>query len=241
MTDVVIEPGRQRGEPEIAGPCLFFINPHESSKASKEAVARGAIRHNLFHSSLYELDDGSGQVWAGPAIGAPMAVMTLEKLIALGVDTCIVVGWCGSLQAELPIGTVLVPDQVISGEGTSAYYAGPDNDLPAADLSKDLFSYLEAADFAVQRGPVWSTDAPYREHWSKMADLRGQGVAAVDMEFSALTAAASFRGISLAGALLVSDEIGDHVWTPGFRHKLFRRQSRQLFECLGDFFGAKSS
>lgn len=236
MTDVVIEPGRQHGEPQLAGPCLFFINPHESSMARKEAGALGAVRHHLFHSSLYELGDECRQAWAGPAMGAPMAVMTLEKLIALGVDTCVIVGWCGSFRPDLPIGTVLVPDLAVSGEGTSPYYAGLDNDLPAADLSVDLADYLAGADFAVQRGSVWSTDAPYREHWQKVEQLREQGVAAVDMEFSALVAVASYRGIRLAGALLVSDEIGDRTWTPGFRHKSFRRQSRRLFESLTGFY-----
>ena len=59
---------------------------------------------------------------AGPAPGAPYAVMVLEKLIALGVQTVVALGWCGSLKPEVRIGDLIIPESAHSEEGTSGHY-----------------------------------------------------------------------------------------------------------------------
>ena len=85
-----------------------------------------------------------------------------------------------------------------------------------------------------QTGKVWTTDAPYRETRTKVADYARQGIYGVDMEFSALCTVAAFRGVELAAAMLVSDEVWKQPWQPQFSRKEFKRKSRKLLTLLCD-------
>jgi hypothetical protein len=52
------------------------------------------------------------------------------------------------------------------------------------------------------------------------------------MEYSALCTVARFRGIDFAAAMLVSDEIWQQQWRPGFTTSAFQRRSQELAEVL---------
>jgi len=82
-------------------------------------------------------------------------------------------------------------------------------------------------------GCVWSTDAPYREKRSYLRKLQlEEDVSAVDMEYSALCSAAYFRKIDFAALLLVSDEVWDKNWNPGFSRQDFKIRSRMLIDIF---------
>jgi len=150
-------------------------------------------------------------------IGAPAAVTVLEEMIALGVRTILVVGTGGSLQPRLPIGSYVVPTSAIREEGTSFHYAPAGADLaPDPALARALAEAVVARGGAVSFGPVWTTDAPYREMRTKVAAYGAMGALAVEMEASALFALARLRGVRLALLLAISDELF-HEWRPGFR------------------------
>ncbi|MDF1614270.1 nucleoside phosphorylase [Desulfurivibrio dismutans] len=233
---VVIEPCRGPGEPELAGSGLLLINPAEVRLADATVRKAGWQRHVFFPGTLYTAPAGPGWL-AGPAVGAPVAVMALEKLVALGASTVITLGWCGALAPGVEVGDIVLPTTALSEEGTSAHY--PLTGGPAAaddDLNRKLVGHLTEADFTVHAGPVWTTDAPYRETWGKVTDYRGRGILAVEMEFAALATVAAFRGVPLASVLLVSDLVREEqAWAPAFRHRDFRRQARRLLALLQDF------
>ncbi len=174
-------------------------------------------------------------------IGAPAAVTVLEELIALGVRDILIVGTGGSLQPALPIGSLIVPTSAIREEGTSFHYAPAGSDLtPDATLAQALAEAAVAQGSVVTFGPVWTTDAPYRELRSKVAAYGAMGALAVEMEASALFALAQFRGVRLALLLAISDELF-HEWRPGFRsaevraaQKLMAQAALQVAGALGD-------
>lgn len=240
INNAFINPSRLKGEPNLSGPCLFLINPQESRYASLEAKNAGAQRFPLFHSNLFELSQGtsSPHSWAGPAVGAPFAAITLEKLIALGVTRCIVLGWCGSLVPSLRVGDVVLPTWAISEEGTSAHYPGDNPPQSSQRLRQKLNDYLDTKGISITEGPIWTTDALYRETREKINRYAAQSILAVDMEFSALATVATYRGIDLAAALLVSDELFHPEWSPGFHRKSFRKKSRQLFNMMAEFLNS---
>ena len=150
-------------------------------------------------------------------VGAPAAVTALEELITLGVRDILVVGTGGSLQPALPIGSCVVPTGAIREEGTSFHYAPAGSELmPDMTLAQALAEAVVAQGSVISYGPVWTTDAPYREMRSKIAAYGAMGALAVDMEASALFALARFRGVRLALLLAISDELF-HEWRPGFR------------------------
>jgi uridine phosphorylase len=236
-TDAFINPIRLKGEPMLSGPCLFLVNPQEARYAAKVAKQNKAQSFPLFHSNLFTISQGesSSVSLAGPAIGAPFAAMTLEKLIALGISQCIMFGWCGSLLPSLQIGDVVLPTLAISEEGTSAHY--PINQQPQSTsrLRDRVHVHLEEKGTSSTEGPVWTTDALYRETADKITRYANQSILAVDMEFSALATVSAFRGIDMAAVLLVSDELFHPEWKPGFHRKSFRKKSRHLFEILTEF------
>lgn len=232
MNDVLINPARHAGEPQLEGPCLFFVNPGETRSALQEAKERGGKKHFLFHSNFFAFTQPAPFYLAGPAMGAPMAVLTLEKLIALGAQQIIVYGWCGSLHSSVKTGDIVLPTSSISEEGTSAHYPVVGKSEADADLRQKLFDTLEASGHTVHSGPIWTTDAPYRETRSKIKEYGDRGILAVDMEFSALSHVAAFRQVQLAAAMLVSDELWHKSWQPGFQGKKFRKLSKTIMKTL---------
>lgn len=230
--DVVMHPVRARREKGLPESGLFFANPTEASFAVNKMAAEGGKKRFLFNSTLCVNDEETFFV-AGPAVGAPMAVLCMEKLIVLGAVRIILVGWCGALQQALEVGNVLLPGQALCGEGTSRFYSSDHEPRPSAALLAWLRQTLDQSGIAWQEGRVWSTDAPYRESRHLLARLcQEQDIAAIDMEYSALCTVAHFRGIEFAACMLVSDELWQEQWKPGFATPAFCRRSQELSELL---------
>jgi uridine phosphorylase len=164
----------------------------------------------------------------GPALGAPYAVMVLEKLIALGARMILAVGWCGSLQSHLAIGDLLLPTTTVSTEGTSQHYP-LDGQPPDPDpvLVRQLRDLLAASDNRWQEGAVWSTDGFYRETVDLVQRYQAQGVLGVDMEMAALFTLGRFRRVPVGGLLVVSDELASLKWKNDYRSERFRRARDQ--------------
>ena len=244
MTDVAITPCREKGEPALSDLGILCINPGEAAVGCRLAKQSGGKRYRLFNSNLYQVpatDRTNPFFTAGPAIGAPMAVLALEKLVALGAKRILVYGWCGSLSHTLQIGDVLLPTWAISTEGTSAHY--PLNFRPEshAPTRQTLSDGLAVQGLTALSGPIWTTDAPYRENVAQVKELGEQNILGVDMEYAALIAAAAFRRVELTAVMLVSDELWSGKWKPGFRTKTFKKKSRDILHFLADFCSDLSS
>jgi len=238
MTDVVMNPGRAKGEPELSPTGIVCINPGEALYGCKLAVKQGGSRYRLFNSDLCQIPAAAPAkpfFVAGPAVGAPMAVLTLEKLIALGAKRIIVYGWCGSLAETVRTGDILLPTWALSEEGTSGHYPVDGRPEASRALRLALAAHLQGRNIAPISGPIWTTDAPYRETWDKVLNYGRQSLLGVDMEFAALCTVAAFRGVDLAAVLLISDELWHRPWQPGFKDKQFRKRSRLVLEVLFDF------
>ncbi len=235
--NIIIHPRRGRGEKSLPENGLLFVNPAEAASALTTLRKKGGKKRKLFHSGLVVAPEEEFFA-AGPAIGAPMAVLTLEKLVVLGVKRLVLCGWCGAVASELRIGDIIVPELAEAGEGTSPYYPAPRPLRPHHGLRRELLDLLQERGLAAAGGTLWSTDAPYREERTTLARLHHQhGVVAVDMEFSALCAVAAFRGIALAAVLVVSDELTGAAWRPGFSIPLFLRQTSAVLTALLDQAG----
>ncbi|MGB3209876.1 MAG: nucleoside phosphorylase [Desulforhopalus sp.] len=236
---IIIHPRRQKKEKALPENGLLLVNPSEATECLRRLKENGGETRFLFNSGLVVAGDPL-YFAAGPAIGSPMAALTLEKLIALGAKRVILFGWCGAISKSLEVGSVLVPTKALSGEGTSRYYSSDGAVGPDLSLSKQVVKTLETNGLTVQDGSVWSTDAVYREDRRMLNTLyRDKGVGAVDMEFSALCAVAQYRHIEFAAVLTVSDELWGDSWQPGFSKRFFIEQKqtamKALLDQLGDF------
>jgi uridine phosphorylase len=231
MESCILNPERKKGEPRLPGTGILAVNPADAHGFPALANSLGMTRCFLFNSSLYSSD---ALFFAGPAVGAPMAAMTLEKLIALGAEKIILYGWAGSLQNDVHAMDVLIPDWGVSEEGTSSHYINDDlgTIVPDKGLSATVSGFLADRKIDFHQGPVWTTDAPYRETEAKVRAYNRKGVCGVDMEFTALCTVAAHRQAKLAAVLLISDELLHVPWTPHYTLKDFKKRSRDLLTLL---------
>lgn len=230
--NIIIHPTKGKKEKPVPGTGLLLVNPTEAAGCQKRLKGEGGKGQYLFNSELV-IDEGKDFFVAGPAIGAPMAVMTMEKLIALGAKRLILFGWCGAISKELAVGDVLVPESAFVGEGTSQYYSETMAPLPSSQLRKKISKLLERENIAIKGSRVWSTDAIYREDRQTISQLhKEKNVDAVDMEFSALCSVAQFRKIEFAAVLIVSDELWGKSWRPGFTASLFQNNKKRTLDAL---------
>jgi uridine phosphorylase len=149
-------------------------------------------------------------VMRGP-IGAPLAVAVVEELVALGAQEVWILGYAGSLTPDLRYGSLFIPDAAHVDEGTSGHYGRTGIAHPDPGLLDALTS--QAPDVAT--GPIWTTDAIYREMPSQIRRYQALGVKGVDMETSALFNLGAHLNIPVAALMVVSDELF-HAWQPGF-------------------------
>lgn len=166
----------------------------------------------------------------GP-LGAPAAVIDAEELIARGGEVFIIIGAAGSLQPNLPIGSVVVPSECIADEGTSRHYLAPGAvPRPSDRLVGFLMEACQERGIEVQRGLHWTTDARYRVLKGDVRRRQGNGVLSVESEVSALFSVAMHRGVEAAAILVISDELF-RPWAPAFFAPEFTNSMAQVCEA----------
>lgn len=236
--DVLIRPVRGKKDPDAAPDLILAMTESMLDRLVARFEARPLHVRNTPLYRAWEVREGTDPprlTMAGPFLGAPHAVIGLEKMIALGAGRIWVTGWCGSLQPDLFIGDLVMPTDAFSDEGTSRHYP-IDGKTPKADqgMTGELGSALKRAGMSARTGRVWSTDAPYRETRDKVRAFRDAGLVAVDMELSAVLAVSAWRRVRLAGLLVVSDELSDLTWRPGFSDPRLREAEEAVAEVLSD-------
>ncbi len=141
-------------------------------------------------------------------VGAPLAVMMLERLIASGAREIVILGFCGALDENTDIGEAVSATDAVSEEGTSKHYFPRKKCFrPSSILKGRIENALSKRSLSFVNGSIVSTDAPFRETRKWLERNRGKGIGFVDMETSAVLALADFYGIEAAALLLVSDQI----------------------------------
>lgn len=232
-----IDPKKSRREPEIGSLAVVVAVGGDLRMITQAIRSSGELLFKNPWLHLYQLPQPSRLLaLSGPVLGAPQAVMALEKLVALGARRVLLLGWTGSLQADLKPGDILLPDWAESEEGTSRHYLSEPDPRVHPRFSADLGRALAQSGIPYREGPVWTTDAPYRETWSKIRNFQSRGICGVDMETSAFYTVGAFRGIETAALLMVSDELSGECWRHAFRDPRFMDRRKQMVHWLLDRF-----
>ncbi|MFO7986061.1 MAG: nucleoside phosphorylase [Desulfatiglandaceae bacterium] len=231
----IIRPIKGKRDPAIGPDAVMVMVASDLNYLVLNTKARKLTFSDAGLYSLYQPGEASlrDTAIAGPFMGAPQAVMGMEKLIALGAHRIWVLGWCGSLQPDLHVGDLIVPVRAVSEEGVSPHYPLTDG-VPESDskLNRLIEHALKAQDIHFKKGVIWTTDAIYRETPHKIQVYGAQGLLGVEMEISALLTVAAFRGAALAALLVISDEIFDLKWRPGFSSSIFKERTRLAGEVM---------
>lgn len=224
----IVSARKSRFESEVRGPVIFCpVGPYVTL-AAKLLRAKKSPRP-LIPGRVYHVRRGTKEVTLyGPGQSAPMAVMALERCAAQGCRYFIMLGVCGSLRSEVKTGDFIIPVSSLIEEGTSAHYNPSEHPAEAAPgVVEALRKALQSEGAEWHEGRVWTTDAIYRETKSKVREYGEAGMLGVEMEVSALFTAGGYRGVEVGALLVVSDELFDLKWRPGFSSPRFLNNLRR--------------
>lgn len=165
-----------------------------------------------FHTTMFAIEVEGVQCGIIPrTIGGPYAVLIAEQLAACGVELIIGVTSAGRVSRQLPLPCLVSITRAIRDEGASLHYLQASKEIacPAPDIAVLLEDELAEIGWAVRRGKVWTTDAPYRETETQLQMWEKEGVLAVEMQAASLFAFGAARGVAVASVAMVSNAV-DH-------------------------------
>ena len=207
-----------RGSRSPIPPRVVLVATGPDLKRLRQGLAGSDERgERLYMSRIYKAPESPAPyALVGPFMGAPQAAMLMETLSAWGATQFLFLGWCGAIASHVRIGDIVLPTGAFIDEGTSPGY-GAETDpvrLPSEEFHQDVKRALTRGGRSFHEGPVWSTDAVFRETPSKVRAYQRRGGLAVEMEISACLTVARLRGTSFAAILVVSDELSSLHWRP---------------------------
>ncbi len=192
------EARRQKSLEERKLPAVCLLDP--DGDIVRRLVATGRAERYpdwaCYHTDLYRFsEDGIAFGIVGCAVGASFAVLIAEEMFAAGCRLLVSMTSAGQIEARGEPPYFVLIERALRDEGTSYHY------LPPAEYSHADPALVERLDGAfedlavpVERGPVWTTDAPFRETAEAIRRRRADGILAVEMEAAALYAFARARG-----------------------------------------------
>jgi purine-nucleoside phosphorylase len=136
----------------------------------------------------------------GCAVGASFAVLVAEQMFASGCRLLLSITSAGRIAPALPDEPFFVLiDKALRDEGTSYHYLPPDDRFAHAEpeLADRAWRAMTATGLTTLRGPVWTTDAPFRETAQAIDAAAKDGLVAVEMEAAALYAFAQARHVAV--------------------------------------------
>ncbi|MBN2627320.1 MAG: nucleoside phosphorylase [Spirochaetales bacterium] len=217
-----------------------WIKSRYAHRALKEFPGEVILLNGrLSHEGYGEDSPPAVGVAFGFGIGAPAAVFMMEALGALGSNRFLGLGTAGGLGGsgtDLKVGDVVLANKAFRDEGTSYHYLADDKEAqPDPGEAARLEELLKRGGYRHHRGPVWTTDAFFRETREEVLFYREKGALAVDMEASALYACAECRDLSMASLFVISDILMQEGWSPDFHHPDIGKILKSLFTDVTGF------
>ena len=220
--------------PDVTGKIVLLLpSAIEVAIFSKIFGFREEDAKKLFCANvIIGTSDYPNLMMCGNFMGASLAVALLEVLAGKGARHFIFCGQCGSLNPKMGIGTVFMAEAAASDEGASVNYSHDDVFKPDQELTRTLKAVLNSRDQVFARGTMVSTDAVFRETKSKIDFFKANNYLALDMETSALYAAARFLNVRLCSLYVISDVFYDDKWMAGVGSREFKQGSREAAQVV---------
>jgi len=117
------------------------------------------------------------------------------------------------LKEGLAVGQLILVSGAVRDEGVSYHYLPPAREAIANETGvRALTTILRRHGLPYREGKTWTTDAPYRETPTKIAQRRAEGCLTVEMESAGLMAVAQFRGVTFGQVLYGGDDLSGVAW-----------------------------
>lgn len=206
------------GDIETAATAAILTGDPDRVEALAAAV--GPVTGNWSRRGylVVEVTDEQGPVLiASTGIGGPSAAILVEELGRLGVRVFVRVGTCGSMQASVRAGDIVLSSGTVRDDGTSHAYLSPEIPaVPTFGLARALLDEAEHRGVRLHVGVTHCKDAYYAEkadgfpraaQWrNRWVELKAAGVLATEMEAAALFAVATARSWSAAAMFVAVDD-----------------------------------
>ncbi|MDD9380296.1 nucleoside phosphorylase [Streptomyces sp. ZAF1911] len=157
---------------------------------------------------------------ASHGVGAPGAVLLFQELADAGVRTLVRFGTAGAIRPGIADGDLVIAEAAVRDDGVTSQLLPPE--YPAVSAPEAVLALERAAREAGvphHRGIVW-TRAAFQPGLIPFTAYEKAGVAAIEMELSALLVTASLRGLTAGGVLVVdganADDLVDEEATGGY-------------------------
>ncbi|MFJ6987026.1 MULTISPECIES: purine-nucleoside phosphorylase [unclassified Streptomyces] len=196
------------GDPARAAAVAALLDDAEEVSYHREyRVFRGSWR-------------GLPVVVASHGVGAPGAVLLFQELAEAGVGTFLRFGTAGAMRPGVRDGDLVIAEAAVRDDGVTHQLLPPEYPAVAApEAVLALARAARAADVPHHRGVVW-TRAAFQPGLLPLFSYGGAGLAAIEMELSALLVTASLRGLVAGGVLVIdganADELVDEEATGGY-------------------------
>ena len=191
------EARRQKGIEETRSPAICVLDPDGDLVRQLERAGRTQLDPGwpCYHTDLHRVRESDLEVGiVGRAVGASFAVLIAEELFASGCELLISMTSAGQLVPVPPPPYFILIDKALRDEGTSYHYLPPGDFSHAAEaLLESLSGAFAHLPVPVERGAVWTTDAPFRETAQTIEEMKSKGLLAVEMEAAALYAFGAAR------------------------------------------------
>ncbi|WP_329548635.1 nucleoside phosphorylase [Streptomyces sp. NBC_01356] len=157
---------------------------------------------------------------ASHGVGAPGAILLFQELADAGVTTFLRFGTAGAMRPGIGDGDLVIAEAAVRDDGVTQQLLPPE--YPAVSSPEAVLALQRAARAAGaphHRGLVW-TRAAFQPGLIPLTAYDNAGLAAIEMELSALLVTASLRGLVAGGVLVVdganADELVDEENTGGY-------------------------
>ena len=207
----------ERGIGAVSVPqlCVLDFDGDLTDWLVQSGLARPYSGWACFHTTMYSFRVERMECGIiARTIGGPYAVLVAEQLHVSGARTLLGLTSAGRVSPSLPVPSLVVATSAIRDEGTSYHYLAPADVVRAPSrLAANLFSGLQGVGLPVSQGPVWTTDAPYRETTEELTEHAADGALAVEMQAASLFAFAEARNANVGVVAHVTNAI-DHTGEP---------------------------
>lgn len=203
-----------RAEPPIPGaPCAavacFFPTLIRSVTGSGRALRRLPSLGDLWMIEY----EGEPLAVFYPGQGASLAAVTVERVLAAGIEAIVACGGAGAVVPDIALGHVIVVDSAVRDEGTSYHYIPPSREVsPSRRVVDVLRTVAQDSGLPYTVGKTWTTDGFFRETPGRIQRRRDEGCIVVEAEAAALLAVGEFRGVPIGQYLFAGDDVSGAAW-----------------------------
>ncbi|MFC8436132.1 nucleoside phosphorylase [Streptomyces sp. NPDC057253] len=148
---------------------------------------------------------------ASHGVGGPGAILLFQELADAGVRTLLRFGTAGAMKPGIGDGDLVIAEAAVRDDGVTQQLLPPE--YPAVAAPEAVLALQRAAretGAPHHRGIVW-TRAAFQPGLLPLFSYDGAGLAAIEMELSALLVTASLRGLVAGGVLVVDGANADEL------------------------------